>query len=49
MSTALAKVHEALDERQRRELAELFEHGGWGRGRGGWSRWGGGGYEGQYV
>jgi len=32
---ALAKVHEALDERQRREFAELLE-----RGVGPWSRWG---------
>lgn len=31
---ALAKVHEALDERQRREVAELLE-----RGVGPWSRW----------
>jgi hypothetical protein len=32
---ALAKVHEALDERQRRELADLME-----RGVGPWSAWG---------
>ncbi len=36
---ALAKVHEVLDERQRRELADMME-----RGLGMWSRWGGGPY-----
>jgi hypothetical protein len=48
----LSKVHEALDERQRREVGDLLEHGFWGGGRGGgWGRWGnrGGGSEGQYV
>lgn len=36
---ALAKVHEVLDERQRRELADMME-----RGVGMWSRWGAGPY-----
>jgi Heavy-metal resistance len=36
---ALAKVHEVLDERQRRELADMME-----RGLGMWSRWGAGPY-----
>ena len=36
---ALAKVHEVLDERQRRELADLME-----RGLGGWGPWGAGPY-----
>ncbi len=36
---ALAKVHEALDERQRRELADMME-----RGVGPWGRWGAGPY-----
>jgi hypothetical protein len=36
---ALAKVHEALDPRQRREVAEMLE-----RGPRAWSRWGGGPY-----
>jgi Spy/CpxP family protein refolding chaperone len=48
----LAKVHEVLDERQRREVGDLLEHGFWGGGRRGWGggRWGrGGGYSGQYV
>ncbi|WNZ60075.1 periplasmic heavy metal sensor [Myxococcus sp. MxC21-1] len=40
---ALAQVHEALDPRQRRELADLLEHGfgsayGWHGGHGGWHR-----------
>lgn len=36
---SFAKVHEALDERQRRELADLMD-----RGVGTWGRWGGGPY-----
>ncbi len=36
---ALAKVHEVLDERQRRELADMLE-----RGVGFWSNWRGGPY-----
>ncbi len=42
---ALSRVHEALDPRQRRELADLLEHG-WGHGYGyGYGRCGGrGGY-----
>lgn len=36
---ALAKVHEVLDERQRRELADLME-----RGVGAWAPWGAGPY-----
>jgi hypothetical protein len=35
LSTQLAKVFEALDERQRKELAEIIEYG-W---RGGRERW----------
>lgn len=58
VNAELAKVHEALDERQRKEVANLLEHGWWsGRGRGGWgggwARWNRGGNDndnpGQYV
>ncbi|MCP3057750.1 periplasmic heavy metal sensor [Myxococcus sp. K38C18041901] len=35
---ALSQVHEALDPRQRRELADLLEHG-WGHGYGGGPGW----------
>jgi len=55
VSAEMAKVHEALDEKQRAEVADLFEHGLWGGGRGGprgWGRWhrgGGNDAPGQYV
>jgi hypothetical protein len=46
----LSQVHEALDPRQRRELADLIEHGlgyGWRGGYGGHGRCGGrGGWRG---
>ncbi|MCE9667854.1 periplasmic heavy metal sensor [Myxococcus stipitatus] len=49
---ALAQVHEALDPRQRRELADLLEHGfghGW-RGGPGWHGWRGGpGWHGRHC
>jgi Spy/CpxP family protein refolding chaperone len=44
MRTSMAQIHEALDPRQRRELADLIEHG-WGhgyRGHGGCGGWRGG-------
>lgn len=47
LRTSMSKVHEALDPKQRRELADLIEHG-WGygyRGRG-WGRGGCGGWHG---
>ncbi|WP_224364679.1 periplasmic heavy metal sensor [Hyalangium versicolor] len=43
LRTSLAQIHESLDPRQRRELADIIEHG-WGygyRGHGGWG-WHGG-------
>ena len=42
---SLAKVHEAMDARQRRELADLIEHG-WGHGRRGYGYGCGGGWRG---
>ncbi|WNG38769.1 periplasmic heavy metal sensor [Archangium violaceum] len=42
LRTSLSKIHEALDPKQRRELADMLEHGwgygyrGYGRGCGGW-------------
>ncbi|HEX8437391.1 periplasmic heavy metal sensor [Archangium sp.] len=45
LRTSLSKIHEALDARQRRELADLLEHGwGYGYARGGC----GGGWRGGY-
>ncbi|MGZ3461625.1 MAG: periplasmic heavy metal sensor [Archangium sp.] len=46
LRTSLSKIHEALDARQRRELADLLEHG-WGHG---YRRYGGGcgGWRGGY-
>jgi Spy/CpxP family protein refolding chaperone len=46
LRNSLSQLHEALDPRQRRELADLIEHG-WGygyRGYGGGCGWRGGGY-----
>ncbi|MCP3098706.1 periplasmic heavy metal sensor [Myxococcus sp. K15C18031901] len=46
---ALAQVHEALDPRQRRELADLLEHG-WGHGWRGEHGWRGGpGWHGRHC
>lgn len=47
---SLGKVHEALDERQRRELAELIESGGYGFGAcGGYRRCGPGRWDDRYA
>ena len=43
MRTAMAQVHESLDARQRRELADLIEHG-FGYGHRGYGRCGGRGF-----
>ena len=52
LRTAMAQIHESLDARQRRELADLIEHGfGYGsRGHGGcgWGGHGGCGWRGGY-
>jgi Spy/CpxP family protein refolding chaperone len=45
LRTSLSQIHEALDPRQRRELADLLEHG-WGHGYRG--HWGGCGWRGGY-
>jgi Spy/CpxP family protein refolding chaperone len=50
LRTSLAQIHESLDPRQRRELADLIEHG-WGHGHRGFGGHGGCGWRGgpRYV